>query len=134
MIKTARLNEVPSDVVALARDSFRGTTNFPGHEHDTFDDYELRMVPLDKITPSQTGEDYDNDSSRELSRHIGEFGKSGRLQDYEPIIVDKNMRILDGNHRHAARKIAGIKYIPALVQKTAPLSPTSKVFKGRKKC
>lgn len=77
--------------------------------------YKLVELPLDKVKPTQQGEDYDNGSSRELANHISKFGSSGRLEDYAPVAVDENMRILDGNHRHAARSIAGVKTIPVLI-------------------
>ena len=87
--------------------------------------FELKRVPLASITPSQTGEDYDNGSSRELAKHVKEFGKSGREEDYAPIAVDEHGKIIDGNHRHAAAKMAGLTHVNALVPvKTAkPVKP-----------
>lgn len=82
-----------------------------------FSDYELKWLPLDDVKPSQSGENYKNASSEELAKKIGEFLGTGRKQDYAPIVVDENMNILDGNHRHAARMMAGIKEIPVLVPK-----------------
>lgn len=80
-------------------------------------EYELKYLPLSAVTPSQTGDDYKNASSKDLATHIGKFGSSGRKEDYAPIAVDDNMKIIDGNHRHAARDIAGISTIPVLVPK-----------------
>jgi hypothetical protein len=70
-------------------------------------DFDLKELPIGRLKPSQSGEDYDNASSRELAHHIGTFGSSGRAEDYAPIAVDENMRILDGNHRHFGYKTAG---------------------------
>lgn len=84
-------------------------------------EYELKHLPLSSVTPSQHGEDYKNDSSTGLSKHIGTFGSSGRFADYAPIAVDEKGVITDGNHRHAARLMAGIDTIPVLVLKGAKL-------------
>lgn len=89
-------------------------------------DWEIVMLPLDKVHPTQSGEDYDNASSRELARHIGKFGSSGREEDYWPIAVDEKGNIIDGNHRHAARKIAGIETIPVLRPKTTKVEEKPK--------
>ena len=95
-------------------------------------DYELKWLPLDEVKPSQHGEDYKNASSEELAKKIGEFLGTGRKQDYAPIVVDEDMNIIDGNHRHAARVMAGIKEIPVLVPKKkgekslAPTLPSNK--------
>lgn len=80
-------------------------------------EYELRHLPLDKVKPSQSGEDYINESSTSLSKMIGQKWASGRLADYAPAVVDENLKIIDGNHRHAARRLAGISTIPVLVPK-----------------
>ena len=86
-------------------------------------DYKLVELPLDIITPSQSGEDYENDSSRYLAEHIKEFLSTGREEDYYPIVVDDTGTIIDGNHRHAARKMAGVSTIPVLV-------PIKKIERG----
>jgi hypothetical protein len=80
-------------------------------------EFELVKLKLSDVIPSQTGEDYDNASSRDLAENIGEFGESGRKEDYAPVAVDENMNIIDGNHRHAARAIAGVDTIDVLVPK-----------------
>jgi len=80
-------------------------------------EFELKLVPVNSITPSQSGEDYDNDSSRELAKYIADPGTSGRDLDYAPVAVDETGTIIDGNHRHAAHTFAGLDWIPALVPK-----------------
>lgn len=87
-------------------------------------DFELKEMPVSAIKPSQSDEDYDNPSSRELAKHIGQFMASGRKEDYAPAAVDENMKIIDGNHRHAARVIAGIKTMPVLVPKGVEPEPS----------
>jgi hypothetical protein len=87
---------------------FRKKKGLPPAEH------ELVLLPLAAVKPSQSGEDYDNVSSRELAKHIKEYGKSERWDDYKPIIVDEAGTILDGNHRHAASTMAGLTHIPAI--------------------
>ena len=77
-------------------------------------DHELTLMPVGDVKPSQTGEDYINDSSRAQSKHVGEFGGTGRMADYQPIVVDENNNIIDGNHRHAAHVLSGQKVIPVL--------------------
>ena len=87
--------------------------------------FEMKLVPVKDITPSQFGEDYDNASSRELAKYIAKPGSSGRKEDYAPIIVDENGVIFDGNHRHFAHVLAGLEWIPALVPvKDVPDSDT----------
>lgn len=102
-----RGSQLTREAMADAR-QWRNRLGLPPAEH------ELAVVPLDSITPSQSGEDYDNPSSRELAKHIDEFGASGRWADYKPIIVDEKGKIIDGNHRHAARSMAGIETIPVI--------------------
>lgn len=77
--------------------------------------FALQLLPIEAITPSQTGEDYDNESSRYTANHIASFNEDERAEDYAPVAVDENDKIIDGNHRHAARVMAGVKTIPALV-------------------
>lgn len=98
-----------------------------------FSDYDLKWLPLDEVKPSQSGEDYKNASSEELAKKIGEFLGSGRKQDYAPIVVDENMTIIDGNHRHAARVMAGIKEIPVLVPKVKSDKKQSSILADEKK-
>lgn len=86
-------------------------------------EYELKFIPIDEAIPIQGGEDYVNESSKDLAKHIGKpFGSDRSTYeddhaDYAPVILDEKGRLLDGNHRHAARRMAGIKEIPALVPK-----------------
>lgn len=84
-------------------------------------DYELRMLPIGGVTPSQSGEDYLNDSSRELANTLRGVSnetidlEDTRPEDLDPILVDSTNMILDGNHRHAAHTLNGDQTIAALV-------------------
>jgi hypothetical protein len=81
-------------------------------------DFELRMVRTSDVTPTQVGDDYLNASSTFTAKQIAK-SKSiqdvGRVEDVLPIRLDENMRIIDGNHRHAAAVLNKDEYIPALV-------------------
>ena len=68
---------------------------------DAGHNYVIREVPTSSITPSQHGEDYDNDSSRHSAKAIAN-NEIYREEDLLPIIVDRSGAIQDGNHRHAA--------------------------------
>jgi hypothetical protein len=80
-------------------------------------EWESVAVPVSSLIPSQTGDDYENESSRLLSKFVGKFNSSDRDPedddpgnlDYAPAVVDENGVIMDGNHRHAARTMAGLK-------------------------
>ncbi len=100
-------------------------------------EWERDVLPLSWIKPSQAGEDYLNESSRHLAKHIGTFDSSGRDPgdeedsrgvnlDYAPIAVDEDWNIIDGNHRHAARSIAGHQYVDVIRPKG---SGSSRLFK-----
>ena len=82
----------------------------------TGDDFEIREVPVDSVRLLQTGEDYINDSSRETARRIasGEVFDA-RPEDVLPIRLDKDGKVLDGHHRHAAAVMNGEQTILALV-------------------
>jgi hypothetical protein len=81
-------------------------------------DFELRMVKTSDAVPTQVGEDYLNASSMETAEKIAK-SKSiqdiDRVEDVLPIRLDENMRIIDGNHRHAAAVLNKDEYIQALV-------------------
>lgn len=87
------------------------------HKGFSKQEFELKTMSLGDVTPSQSGEDYENASSKHLSKHISKYDSTGRKEDYDPILVDENLKILDGNHRHAARKMAGLKKIDVWVPK-----------------
>jgi uncharacterized membrane protein YgcG len=80
-------------------------------------EYDLKFLPLGDVKPSQTGEDYDNASSRDLATRITKYDPDERPADYAPIAVDEAGVIVDGNHRHAAHTFAGLDSIPVLVPK-----------------
>ena len=105
---------------ASAANGFRKRQGLPPVDH------ELKLVPLDSIKPSQHGEDYINDSSKELARKVAGGKRSDRQQDNDPIALDESNNIVDGNHRHAAATMNGEKAIWAIVPKTqpAPTTPT----------
>ena len=124
-----------SDTYASFEDWNQGNLNTPGRQirfaGERFNDYELRLVPVADIVPSQSGEDYLNDSSRETARRM----KTGtvveaRTADLAPILLEKDGRtLLDGNHRHAAATLNGDREILAIV----PIGPgTGQVVNLRK--
>ena len=81
-------------------------------------DFELRMVRTSDAIPTQVGDDYLNDSSRYTAQQIAKsklIQDVRRVEDVLPIRLDENMRIIDGNHRHAAAVLNKDEYIPALV-------------------
>lgn len=87
-------------------------------------DYELKFIPIDKVKPTQSGEDYSNPSSENTAQQFRDIA-SGKLavsdvrqEDLNPIIIDSNGFIVDGNHRHAAHRMTGAKTILALVPKS----------------
>jgi hypothetical protein len=114
-----------SATYASFEDWNQGNLNTPGRQirfaGERFNDYELRLVPVADIVPSQSGEDYLNDSSRETARRM----KTGtvveaRTADLAPILLEKDGRtLLDGNHRHAAATLNGDREILAIV----PIGP-----------
>lgn len=77
--------------------------------------FSIQVARVSDLVPTQTGEDYINDSSKELARKTKAIirGKEdvSRLEDYEPIVVDQDGKILDGNHRHAAATINNESHI-----------------------
>jgi hypothetical protein len=101
------------------------------------------IVPLNKVKPSQSGEDLYNETSRayakgETSFYTGpktKFGPTGeksihlgKLESVEqlpPIIVDENYKIIDGNHRWAALEMNGIKEVKVIIKlsENKPLTP-----------
>ena len=78
-------------------------------------EYVLRILPLAAIQPSKFGKEYVDDRTLHLTEHIGKWKASGRNMDYAPIVVDEHGTIVGGNHRHAARLIAGLGRIDVLV-------------------
>ncbi len=86
-------------------------------------DHELKLVPLDSVKPSQHGEDYINDSSKELARKVAGGKRSDRHEDNDPIALDESGNIVDGNHRHAAATMNGEKAIWAIVPKQPSIAP-----------
>jgi len=81
-------------------------------------DFELRMVRTSDAIPTQLGDDYLNASSMNTAQKIA-TSKSildiDRVEDVLPIRLDENMRVIDGNHRHAAAVLNKDEYIQALV-------------------
>jgi phosphopantetheine adenylyltransferase len=98
----------------------------PQKEKYNLKDYTVKILPIDKVKPTQFGEDYINASSEYEAEQYKKYiegkieVKDLRKEDFYPIIVDKDtMEILDGNHRHAVHTILGIPKIKAiLVSKT----------------
>lgn len=83
-------------------------------------DFEYKTMPVASIKPSQSGEDYINDSSRETARIHKQYKTGddiGYRGDFMPIVVDEDNNIIDGNHRHAAHTMNGWKNMRVLVAK-----------------
>ena len=81
-------------------------------------DFELRLVKTSDVFPTQVGDDYLNASSMETARKIARSNtiqQIDRVEDVLPIRLDQNMRIIDGNHRHAAAVLNQDEFIQALV-------------------
>lgn len=81
-------------------------------------DFELRLVKTSDVFPTQVGDDYLNASSMETARKIASSNtiqQIDRVEDVLPIRLDQDMRIIDGNHRHAAAVLNQDEFIQALV-------------------
>lgn len=81
-------------------------------------DFELRMVKTSDVFPTQVGDDYLNSSSMYTAKKIAgakSIQDINRVEDVLPIRLDENMRIIDGNHRHAAAVLNKDQFIQALV-------------------
>lgn len=81
-------------------------------------DFELRLVKTSDVFPTQVGDDYLNASSMETARKIAgakSIQEIDRVEDVLPIRLDQDMRIIDGNHRHAAAVLNQDEFIQALV-------------------
>jgi nicotinamide mononucleotide adenylyltransferase len=94
----------------------------PGGDKYDLKNYDVTILPLDKIKPTQFGKDYINASSKyqaeQYKKYImGEINiEDLRREDFFPIVVDADtMDILDGNHRHAVHKMLGIPKIKAIL-------------------
>lgn len=83
-------------------------------------DFEYKTMPVASVKPSQSGEDYNNDSSKETARIHKQYKPGddiGYRGDFMPVVVDENNNIIDGNHRHAAHTMNGCKNMRVLVAK-----------------
>ena len=94
----------------------------PNKDKYNLKDYTVEILPIDKIKPTQFGEDYINASSEyeaeQYQKYIdGEIeAEDLRREDFYPIVVDKDtMEILDGNHRHAVHTMLSIPKIKAIL-------------------
>ena len=85
--------------------------------------YELKRVPLSNIhIPDQEYDDEEQDSENNDPynramfvdpEHAGEY--SQHYVDRNPIVIDAEGYILDGNHRATAARARGLDTIPAIV-------------------
>ena len=106
-------------------------------------EWEFAVVPVADIVPSQTGEDYKNPSSEHTAKTMREVEKiyssrgglgrtydtfdlddlldetGARAEDFLPITVDEDGKIIDGNHRHAAHVMNGYDEIPVFRPKAS---------------
>jgi hypothetical protein len=105
------LTEQPQDAITAINRNVLSRKSGASH------DYELRMMPVESVKPTQAGEDYLNDSSRYTAKELKtkDIYNIHRTNDALPIILDEAGNIADGNHRHAAAVLNGEKVIPALV-------------------
>lgn len=94
------------------------------------ENYTVEMVPLDKVKPSQSGDDYINDSSRYQAKQYKKYLEGDidvndlRFQDYYPIVVNRDtMEIIDGNHRHAAHTLLGLPKIKVILVNSIDKQP-----------
>ena len=94
----------------------------PNKDKYNLKDYSVEILPIDKVKPTQFGEDYINASSEyeaeQYQKYIdGEISAEDlRREDFYPIVVDKDtMEILDGNHRHAVHTMLSIPKIKAIL-------------------
>jgi hypothetical protein len=90
--------------------------------------YTLVTLPVESIVPSQTGEDYENVSSKydaETYKLVKEGAKKVdevRLESFYPIVVDKSsLEIIDGNHRHYAAVASGEAFIYVVLCEVEPM-------------
>ncbi len=85
----------------------------------------LSTLPISNIYATQSGDDYQNDSSKFDATIFNEV-KNGsknfenvRLESFRPIVVNKkSMEIIDGNHRHYALRSIGEQNILVLLCET----------------
>jgi len=94
----------------------------PNKDKYNLKNYTVKILSIDKIKPTQFGEDYINASSEyeaeQYQKYIdGEIeAEDLRREDFYPIVVDKDtMEILDGNHRHAVHTMLSIPKIKAIL-------------------
>ncbi len=100
----------------VGRDVFSAITRRAQAAPDV--DFELRLVKTSDVFPTQVGDDYLNASSMETAKQIAgakSIQEIDRIEDVLPIRLDQNMRIIDGNHRHAAAVLNQDEFIQALV-------------------
>lgn len=91
----------------------------------------VKRLNLDEIKPSQTGEDLFNETSQGYADGLVVVNRNtpqekmvrlGKLTDpgtMPPIVVDSNGKIIDGNHRWAAAKLAGLNQIDVIQKDSA---------------
>ena len=110
----------------------------PHKEKYNTSDYKVKILSVDKIKPTQFGEDYINASSEYEAEVYDEYLKGERSvedlrkEDFYPIVVDKDtMEILDGNHRHAVHTMLGIPKIKAILISKKPINEESKPYKHK---
>jgi hypothetical protein len=99
-------NENPARVDQLIKSRTR---------NDLFD-YEIRLMDVKSIKPSQFGEDFINDSSKYTAQKIKNATNVDdiRKEDLLPIKIDSDGNIIDGNHRYAAALMNNERLTPVL--------------------
>ena len=109
----------------------------PNKDEYNLKDYTVEILPIDKVKPTQFGEDYINASSEyeaeQYQKYIdGEIeAEDLRREDFYPIVVDKDtMEILDGNHRHAVHTMLSIPKIKAILV-SKKLNEANKPYKHK---
>ncbi len=78
-----------------------------GDRIEEFEQYELQLVPIDKINIDE----FSIDTSK-MREYIEEYKKSN---DYPPIVLNDEFGIIDGTHRVNALERLGLKEVKAWV-------------------
>ena len=109
----------------------------PNKDKYNLKDYTVEILPIDKIKPTQFGEDYINASSEYEAEQYQKYiddeieAEDLRREDFYPIVVDKDtMEILDGNHRHAVHTMLSIPKIKAILV-SKKLNEANKPYKHK---
>lgn len=94
---------------------------------DLFDWVQINRVPVKKIKVDKSLLDYPNEVNEdEVTYMINNFYKDA----WEPIFMNENYFILDGQHRLRLAKRIGLKYIDVVMKKKKDSEVTKKIRKA----